>query len=174
MYVLSFIVIGRQMISWTPYANIQSSCFHSSWWRHQMETFSALLALLMGIHRSVVDSPHKGQWRGALMFSLVCTWTNDWAISPYAGDFGRYGTHDDAIVMPQFLNFWISIPDFIGSVILKSQRYVMSTKTHNKTNIRVIWIEYTIISIPWSTSIKVVCTTTVILYMPRSFDWPEK
>ena len=25
-----------------------------------------------GIHRLSVDSPHKGQWRGALMFSLIC------------------------------------------------------------------------------------------------------
>ena len=40
-----------------------------SWWRHQMETFSALLAIYAGIHRSPVISPHKGQWCGALMFS---------------------------------------------------------------------------------------------------------
>ena len=26
-----------------------------------------------------VDSPHKGQWRGALMLSLICAWTNAWA-----------------------------------------------------------------------------------------------
>ena len=32
-----------------------------------------------GIHRSPVNSPHKGQWRGALMFSLICAWTNSWA-----------------------------------------------------------------------------------------------
>ena len=44
-------------------------------WRHQMETFSALLALCEGNHRSPVDSPHKGQWRGALMFSLICAWS---------------------------------------------------------------------------------------------------
>ena len=25
-----------------------------------------------GIHRGPVNSPHKGQWRGALMFSLIC------------------------------------------------------------------------------------------------------
>ena len=25
-----------------------------------------------GIHRSPVNSPHKGQWRGALMFPLIC------------------------------------------------------------------------------------------------------
>ena len=36
----------------------------STWWRHQMETFSALLAIWRGIHRSPVNSPHRGQWRG--------------------------------------------------------------------------------------------------------------
>ena len=35
-----------------------------TWWRHQMETFSALLVLCEGIHRSPVNSPHKGQRRG--------------------------------------------------------------------------------------------------------------
>ena len=40
----------------------------TSWWRHQMETFSVLLAFVRGIHRSPVNSPHKGQWRRSLMF----------------------------------------------------------------------------------------------------------
>ena len=31
-----------------------------------------------GIHQSPVNSPHKGQWRGALMFSLICIWINGW------------------------------------------------------------------------------------------------
>ena len=30
------------------------------------------------IHRSPVNSPRKGQWRGALMFSLICAWLNAW------------------------------------------------------------------------------------------------
>ena len=38
--------------------------------------FFALLALCGGIHRPPVDFPQKGQWRGALMFSLFCAWTN--------------------------------------------------------------------------------------------------
>ena len=46
----------------------------TSWWRHQMETSSALLALCEG--NSPVDSHHKGQWRGALMFSFICAWPN--------------------------------------------------------------------------------------------------
>ena len=46
----------------------------STQWRHQIETFSASLAFVMGIYRSPVNSPHKGQWRGDLMFSLICAW----------------------------------------------------------------------------------------------------
>ena len=56
------------------------------WWRHHMETFSALLALCGGIHRSPVNSPHKGQWRGALVFSLICVWINGWVNKREAGD----------------------------------------------------------------------------------------
>ena len=39
-----------------------------------------------GIHRSPVDSPHKGQWRGALIFSLISAWINGWANNRDAGD----------------------------------------------------------------------------------------
>ena len=68
-------------------------------WRHQMEIFSALLALCVGIHQSPVNSPHKGQWRGALMFSLICTWTNDWVNNRNAGDLRRHRAHYDVTVM---------------------------------------------------------------------------
>ena len=57
-----------------------------SWWRHQIETFSALLAICAGNHRSPVNSYHKGQWRGALIFPLICTWTSSWANNREAGD----------------------------------------------------------------------------------------
>ena len=39
-----------------------------------------------GIHRSPVNSPHKGQWRGALMLSLICVWLNGWINNREAGD----------------------------------------------------------------------------------------
>ena len=52
-----------------------------------------------GIHRSPVDSHHKGQWRGALMYSLVCTWTNGWANSRDAGELRRLSAHYDVTVM---------------------------------------------------------------------------
>ena len=71
----------------------------SLWWRHQMETFSVSLAFVRGIHRSPVNSPHKGQWRGALMFSLICAWINCWVNNREAVDLRRHRAHYDVIVM---------------------------------------------------------------------------
>ena len=48
-----------------------------------------------GFHWSPVNSPHKGQWRGALMFSWICVWINN----REAGDLRRYRAHYDVIVM---------------------------------------------------------------------------
>ena len=73
--------------------------FTSSWWRHQMETFSALLALCVGNHRSPLNSPHKGQWLGALMFSLIYAWTNDWANNRDAGHLRRHRIHDVTVML---------------------------------------------------------------------------
>ena len=70
-----------------------------SWWRHQMETFSALLAICAGNSPVPVNYPHKGQWRGALMFSLICTRINGWVNNGEAGDLRRYRGHYDVIVM---------------------------------------------------------------------------
>ena len=44
----------------------------NTWWRHQMETFSALLAFFGGNSPfSSVNFPHKGQWLGTLVFTLM-------------------------------------------------------------------------------------------------------
>ena len=56
-----------------------------------------------GIHRSPMNSPHKGQWRGALMFSLICAWTNGWVNNRDAGDLRRYRAHYDVSVMVQLI-----------------------------------------------------------------------
>ena len=75
-------------------------CTHDfCWWRHQMDTFYALLALCAGNSPVPVNSPHKGQWRGALMFSLFCVWINGWENNREACDLRRYRAHYDVIVM---------------------------------------------------------------------------
>ena len=67
------------------------------WWRHQMETFSALVAICAG--NSPVNSTHKGQWLGALMFILICAQINGWVSNRNAGDLRRYRPHYDVTVM---------------------------------------------------------------------------
>ena len=42
------------------------------------------------IRRPPVNSPHKGQWRGTLMFSLICAWTNGWINNRDVGDLRRH------------------------------------------------------------------------------------
>ena len=55
-------------------------------WKH----FLRYWPFVRGIHRSTVKSPHKGQWRGALMFSLICVWINGWVNNRAAGDLRRW------------------------------------------------------------------------------------
>ena len=43
-------------------------------WKH----FPHYWPFVRRIHRSPVNSLHKGQWRGTLMFSLICAWINSW------------------------------------------------------------------------------------------------
>ena len=52
-----------------------------------------------GIHRSPVDSPHKGQWCRALMFSLIYAWTDGWTNNRDTGDLRRHRAHYDVTLM---------------------------------------------------------------------------
>ena len=45
-------------------------------WKH----FPRYRPFVRGIHQSPVNSPHKGQWRGALMFSLIYARINGWVL----------------------------------------------------------------------------------------------
>ena len=67
-----------------------------SWWRHQMETFSALLAICVG------NSPVTGEfraWLRALMLPLICAWINGWVYNCEASDFRRHRAHYDVTAM---------------------------------------------------------------------------
>ena len=72
-------------------------CIHDDLikWKH----FPRYWPFVRGIHRSPVNSPHKGQWRGALMFTLICARINGWVNNREAGDLRRYRAHYDVIVM---------------------------------------------------------------------------
>ena len=74
-------------------------------WKH----FPRYWPFVRGIHRSPVNSPHKGQWRGALMFSSICTWINGWENNREAGDLRRHRAHYDVTVMVRYLEILSTI-----------------------------------------------------------------
>ena len=64
-----------------------------------MDTFSALLAICAGNSPVPSEFPAKGQWRGALVFSLICALINSWQNNGEAGDLRRHPVHYDVNVM---------------------------------------------------------------------------
>ena len=86
-------------------------------WKH----FPRYWPFVRGIHRWPVDSPHKDQWREALMFSLICAWTNNEVRNRDAGDLRRRRTHYDVnLVDPIFTKVKSSQPinsfDIVGFI----------------------------------------------------------
>ena len=53
---------------------------------------------------------HKGQWRVALMFSLICVWINGWVNNHEAGDLRPYHAHYDVTVMCRLKAFYARGP----------------------------------------------------------------
>ena len=69
----------------------------NTWWRHQMETISTLLAICAG--NSLVPGEFPAQRPVTLMFSLICVWINGWVNNRDAGDLRSYRVHYDVTVM---------------------------------------------------------------------------
>ena len=97
-------------------------------WKH----FPRYTPFVQGIHQSQVNSPHKGQWRGALKFSLICVWINGWVNNGEAGDLRRHRAPCDVILMKPFVFF--EIGRLLGSSWYKYISFRMSSLFFVKTN----------------------------------------
>ena len=62
-------------------------------WKH----FPRYWPFERGIHRPPANSPHKGHWRRALVFSVICAWINGWVSTREAGDLRRQRAHYDVV-----------------------------------------------------------------------------
>ena len=95
-----------------------------------------------GIHWSPVNSPHKGQWRGALMFSLICARISGWVNTGEAGDLRCHRAHYDLIVM---WTYCLRKPECV--VTTKSNRLAWITIIYNMTllispiNVSILYIK---------------------------------
>ena len=71
---------------------------HGSWWCHQMETFSALLALVRKTtgHRWI---PSKRPVTRSFDVTFICARTKGWANNRDTGDLKRHRAHNDVTVV---------------------------------------------------------------------------
>ena len=90
-------------------------------WKH----FLRYWPFVRRIHRSSVNSPHKGQWREALMFSLICTWANSWTNNGDAGDLRRHRPYYEVIFMMHWMSFYI----LTGTVYRRFHHSLLSKAT---------------------------------------------
>ena len=95
-YIYIYIYIDPRYLQWYIYIYIYNgNIFRVIAW-----------PFVRGIHRSPVNSTHKGQWSGALIFFMICVWMNGWVNSREAGDLRRYCAHYDVGVMTWY---WLSL-----------------------------------------------------------------
>ena len=89
----SYLLCGISYISNTRSYWIKTHSWHDDVikWKH----YPRYCPFVRGIH--------KGQWRGAFMFSLICPWINRWVNNREAGDLRRYRAHYDVIVMNELM-----------------------------------------------------------------------
>ena len=151
----------------TNVINIYTIC---AWWRHQMETFPRYMPFVRGIHRSHVNSPHKGQRRGALMFSLICAWINGWVNNRDTGDLRHHRTHYDATVMDGMFCHWTTLTSHIFLRILFKLFHVSEWIFINKkmawlnchkifpSNTPVLYIAHVNIAVLWHLKSNNICT----------------
>ena len=82
-----------------PWCWTGDGSFITSWWRHQMETFSALVAFCAGNSPFTGEFPTQRPLTQSFDVSVICAWTDSWANNADAGDLRRYRTYYYVIVM---------------------------------------------------------------------------
>ena len=74
----------------------------STQWRHQKETFSALLAFCAENSPVACEFPLQRPVTRSYDVSLICTWRNGWVSNRDAGDLRRHRAYCDVTVMNGF------------------------------------------------------------------------
>ena len=111
-------------------------------WKH----FPRYCPFVRGNHRWPVVPPHKGQWRGAFMFSLISTWTNGWANNRHAGDLRIHRAHYDVTEMvTSWLNTWF-VP-WISMMICRLSFYHDTCINYlTKHSYMYMWLNWTLVT----------------------------
>ena len=87
--------------------------YHFSWWRHQMETFSALLAICAGNSPVPGEIPTDRPVTRSFDVFFDLRLINDWVNNREAGDLRRHVDHYDVSVMCYFIACLISTSQIV-------------------------------------------------------------
>ena len=106
-------------------------------WHHDNSLVTALqmyIGWFAPVHLDTlpVNSPHKGQWRGAFMFSLICAWISGWTNSSDAGDLRSHRAYYDVIVMPWSIHYKRNasfMVAYLGVKLIAALWRLMATQT---------------------------------------------
>ena len=122
-------------VVWPPV--IATSYWHDDVikWKH----FPRYWPFVRGIHRSPVNSPHKGQWRRALMFSSICAsinvWVNQswgrWFETPSRSLWRHFNEVTNTLLFPYIYTYTYILQWFIPIYIHILQWYLLMYKYHN-------------------------------------------
>ena len=89
-------------------------------WKH----FPRYWPFVRGIHRWPVNSPHKGQWCGAVMCSFICAWINGWVNDREPGDFRRHRAHY-GVTLVIYTEAWTCY-----SIVYRQRKYIILNKMY--------------------------------------------
>ena len=83
--------------------SVNHAILQKPWWRHHMETISALLALCVGNSPVTGAFPSQRPVTRNFGVSLICAWTNGWVNNHDACDLRRHRAHYDVTVKFEFI-----------------------------------------------------------------------
>ena len=124
-----------------------------------METFPRYWPFVRGIHRSPVNSPQRGQWRGALMFSLICVWINGWLNNREAGDLRRHRAHYDVIAMYLCYLYKMSNAE---NMLTNEKPHMPFTNRKEATKVRNVCTDYNMTDIDFDNHV-LWCTQSLVM-----------
>ena len=120
------------------------------------KNFPRYWPFVRGIHRSPVNSPHKGQWCGALMFSLICARINGWVNNREAGDLRRHQAHCGVIVMTHwYYHSWYYRSEWIIAAVIQLGISLNGTVVKSATDLAIfvnpiLYAFFICISVNWT------------------------
>ena len=98
--------------NWSLILDIRTDCVEDEdqFWTYHGDVINGSILFVTGLcawNPPVTEKfPHKIPWRGALMFSMICAWTNGWVINRDAGNLIRHRAHYDVSILRT--DCWIS------------------------------------------------------------------